>query len=208
MLPTANQIEAAVGCARSVAQNIVGALREACGLYEITTGARLAAFLAQAGHESASFTRTRENLNYSADGLVATWPTRFTRALADECQRQPAKIAAIVYDGRLGNKHPGDGLKYRGRGYIQVTGLANYEAITEAIHEKMATVPDFTLQPELLESPRWAAISAGAYWNDHDLNPLADKGEFDRITTRINGGQIGRTDRRARYSRAMRVLAS
>lgn len=208
MLPTANQIEAAVGCARSVAQAIVEPMRETCKLYGIETGPRLAAFLAQAGHESASFTRTRENLNYSADGLLATWPSRFTRALAIECQRQPAKIAAIVYDGRLGNKNPGDGLRYRGRGYIQVTGLANYEGITDAIRKALPAAPDFALAPELLESPRWAAISAGAYWDDHDLNPLADKGEFNRITTRINGGQIGKADRRARYSRAMRVLAA
>lgn len=208
MLPTATQIEAAVGCARVVAQNIVEPIRETCRMYDIDTGTRIAAFLAQAGHESASFTVTRENLNYSADRLVAIWPTRFTRALAQQVARKPEQIANIAYGGRMGNKNPGDGWRYIGRGYIQITGLSNYEAITEAIHEKLATVPDFTLHPELLESPRWAAISAGAYWDDHDLNELADKGDFARISKRINGGTIGAADRNARFARALRVFAS
>lgn len=208
MLPTANQIEAAVGCARVVAQNIAEPIRETCRMYEIDTGTRIAAFLAQAGHESASFTRTRENLNYSADGLMATWPTRFTRALAQQVARKPEQIANIAYGGRMGNRNQGDGWRYIGRGYIQITGLSNYEAITEAIHDKLATVPDFALHPELLESPRWAAISAGAYWDDHELNKLADKGDFARITKRINGGNHGAADRNARFARAMRVFAS
>lgn len=208
MLPTANQIEAAVGCARVVAQNISEPMRETCRVYDIDTGPRVAAFLAQTGHESASFTRTRENLNYSADGLMRTWPSRFTRALAEQVARKPEHIANIAYGGRLGNKNPGDGWRYIGRGWTQVTGLANYEAITALVHEKVPTVPDFTLHPELLESPRWAALSAGAYWNDHELNELADKGDFARITKRINGGTIGSADRNARYARAMRVFAS
>jgi len=208
MLPTANQIEAAVGCARAIAQAIAEPMRETCKLYEINTGARIAAFFAQAGHESASFTRTRENLNYSAEGLQRTWPARFTKALAEQVAHKPEHIANIVYGNRLGNKAEGDGWKYIGRGWIQITGLANYDGITDAIHKRMPTVPDFTISPELLETARWAAISAGAYWDEHDLNELADRGQFDRITSRINGGQIGAPDRKARYSRAMRVLAS
>lgn len=208
MLPTANQIEAAVGCARVIAQNYAEPIRETCRLFDIDTGPRIASFLAQTGHESASFTRTKENLNYSADGLVKTWPSRFPRALAEQVARRPEQIANIAYGNRMGNKNPGDGFRYIGRGLIQITGLSNYEAITEAIHEKLATVPDFALHPELLESPRWAAISAGAYWNDHDLNELADKGDFARISKRINGGSIGAADRNARFARAMRVFAS
>lgn len=204
---TANQIEAAVGCTRVIATTIEGPLAEACKLYEINTGPRLAAFLAQTGHESASFTRTRENLNYGVDGLLRTWPSRFTRALAHEVARKPQRIAEIVYTGRLGNRSASEAWAYIGRGYVQITGRSNYQAITETIRERLPSAPDFELEPSLLESPRWAAISAGAYWDDHDLNPLADKGEFDRITTRINGGQIGRADRRARYARAMRVLS-
>lgn len=206
MLPTANQIEAAVGCARKVAQAVVEPMREACRLYEIDTGARLAAFLAQTGHESASFTRVRENLNYSADGLLRTWPSRFTRALALEVARKPEAIAKIVYGNRLGNRTPAEGWTYIGRGWIQVTGRANYAGITETLREKFPGAPDFVAVPEQLEHPRWAALTAAAYWSDHELNALADRGEFDKITARINGGQIGKADRRARYARALRVF--
>ena len=206
MLPTANQIEAAVGCARKIAQAVVEPMREACRLYEIDTGPRLAAFLAQTGHESASFTRTRESLNYSADALLRTWPSRFTRALAEEVARKPEAIARIVYSGRMGNRDAADAVRFIGRGWVQITGRANYAGITETLHERIPAVPDFTLNPEMLETPRWAALSAAAYWNDHDLNLLADKGDFDRITSRINGGQVGKADRRARYARALRVF--
>lgn len=208
MLPTARQLVQAVGCTQDVADRFVEPVRDACRAYEIDTGPRLAAFLAQVGHESTSFSRTVENLNYSAEGLLATWPSRFTRDLAAKLARKPEQIANHVYGGRLGNRNPGDGWRYRGRGLIQVTGLANYEGITETLAEKVGGVPDFTLHPELLESPKWAAMSAGAYWDDHELNELADRGAFDQTTTRINGGQVGKADRRARYARAKRVFGA
>lgn len=208
MLPTARQLVQAVGCTPAVAARFEEPVREACRAYEIDTGPRLAAFLAQVGHESTSFSRTVENLNYSAEGLLATWPSRFTRDLAAKLARKPDQIANHVYGGRLGNKNPGDGWRYRGRGLIQVTGLANFEGITETLAERVGGVPDFTLHPELLESPKWAAMSAGAYWDDHELNELADRGAFDQITTRINGGQVGKADRRARYARAKRVFGA
>lgn len=208
MLPTAKQLVLAVGCTLAVSARFEEPIREACRVYEIDTGPRLAAFLAQVGHESASFSRTVENLNYSAEGLLATWPSRFTRDLAAKLARKPEQIANHVYGGRLGNRNLGDGWRYRGRGLIQVTGLVNYQGITETLAEKVADVPNFALYPELLESPKWAALSAGAYWDDHELNELADRGAFDQITTRINGGQVGKADRRARYARAMRVFGA
>lgn len=206
MLPTAIQIERAVGCSAAIAKRFETPLREACRLYEIDNGHRLAAFMAQTGHESMSYTRTVENLNYSADALLRTWPSRFTRELAQGMAKKPEMIANHVYGGRLGNRHAGDGWKYRGRGLIQITGLVNYEGITETLHQRLPTVPDFTLRPELLESPQWATMSAAAYWDDHDLNELADRGAFKQITSRINGGQIGAADRQSRYSRAVRVF--
>jgi putative chitinase len=208
MLPTAKQLVAATGCTQVNADRFVTPLRDACQLYEIGTAGRLAAFMAQVGHESMGLSRTVENLNYSVQGLLSTWPSRFTRALAEQMARKPEQIANHVYGGRLGNHNPGDGWRYRGRGLIQVTGQVNYEGITETLAEKVGGVPDFTLHPELLESPKWAALSAAAYWDDHDLNELADRGAFDQITTRINGGQVGKADRRARYSRAMRVFGA
>lgn len=204
---TAPLLVAAVGCARSVAERFAGPIREACHRFEINSPRRVAAFLAQTGHESASFRVTVENLNYSAAGLVATWPARFTREAAQAMERQPERIAEHVYGGRMGNRNPGDGWRYRGRGLIGNTGRVNYEAVTEALLEAFDAVPDFVLHPEQLEQPRWAALSAGSYWHDHELNLLADAGEFDRITTRINGGQNGRADRRERFSRALRALA-
>src|SRR3546814_2197999 len=98
--------------------------------------------------------------------------------------------------------------KYRGRGLIQITGKANYEAIVELMMglQPPHAVPDFVLQPELLEAPQWAAMSAGAYWDDHELNARADSGDLDRMTRIINGGRHGLADRKARYARALRVL--
>ncbi|WP_337054007.1 glycoside hydrolase family 19 protein [Pseudoxanthomonas sp. USHLN014] len=207
MLPTAKTIQLAAGVAPDLAQKLEGPMRDVCRIYSIDTRERLAAFIAQCGHESASFSRTRENLNYSAEGLMATWPKRFTPALAQQLARKPELIANSVYGGRLGNRNPGDGWRYIGRGWIQVTGLANYEAITELVREKIPTAPDFVAHPELLESTQWAAMSAGAYWNDHDLNTLADRGDFAGITKRVNGGNIGAADRNARYARALKALA-
>jgi putative chitinase len=207
MLPTATTIERAAGCAASTAKRFELPLRDACGRFLIDTPKRLAAFLAQVGHESASLERTVENLNYSALALMRTWPNRFNQAQAEQFARKPEAIANRVYGGRMGNggEATGDGWRYRGRGLIQITGKANYEAITEV----MASYgpPDFVLQPELLESPQWAAMSAGAFWDDHELNQLADKGDLDRMTRVINGGSNGLADRKARYARAMRVLS-
>lgn len=203
---TANALVRAVGCPSVVAALYAEPLREACDLFQINTRDRLAAFLAQVGHESGGLSQTEENLNYSAAGLVATWPNRFTSASALLYARQPQKIANHVYGNRGGNRDPGDGWKYRGRGLIQTTFRSNYEATTEALLEKLPTVPDFVINPEQLATPRWAALSAGSYWSDHELNALADSGEFDKITKRINGGQHGRADRIERFQRASRAL--
>lgn len=211
MLPTAATIERAVGCPASTAQRFELPLRDACARLEIDTPKRLAAFLAQIGHESAGLSRTVENLNYSAQGLLRTWPSRFNAQTAAAMARKPEAIANHVYGGRMGNgpEGSGDGWRYRGRGLIQVTGKANYEAITELLVSlnPPQAVPDFVLQPELLELPKWAALSAAAFWHDHELNELADRGDMDRMTRVINGGSNGLPDRKARYARALRVLA-
>jgi putative chitinase len=176
--------------------------------YDIDTPARLAAFMAQVGHESGSLNRTVENLNYGAAGLLGTWPSRFTRESAASLARKPEAIANKVYGGRLGNgdEASGDGWRYRGRGLIQITGKANYSGIRDTLRQRTPDAPDFVGQPELLETPQWAAMSAAAYWDDHDLNKLADVQDFRKITTRINGGQIGAADRNARYAKARRVF--
>lgn len=203
---TAELLSAVVGCTPATARTWIQPLSHACRVYEIDSRPRLAAFLAQVGHESAGLTRTVENLNYSAEGLRATWPRRFDVDTSIRLARKPVEIAEHVYAGRLGNKLPGDGWRYRGRGLIQVTGRANYDAVTDLMRAKVATAPDLVHDPDALAEPRWAALSAAAYWADHDLNELADMGQFTRITQRINGGHIGAADRNARYARAKRVL--
>jgi putative chitinase len=206
MIPTADQLQRC-GLTRGVALTWQQPLADACALYEINTPARLSAFVAQVGHESGGFTRTVENLNYSADGLLKTWPTHFTPAQAQQFAHQPDAIANQAYGGRMGNTYPGDGAKFKGRGLLQITGRVNYEAVTELLHERISSVPDFAVMPGILAEPKWAAYSAAAFWVDHGLNELADIGAFDRITARVNGGQTGAVDRRARYEAAKRVFA-
>ncbi|MGX9570798.1 glycoside hydrolase family 19 protein [Pseudomonas sp. CFBP 5748] len=152
-------------------------LSTAMGCYQIVGPLRTAAFMAQIGHESGQLRYVRE-----------LWgPT-------------PAQTR---YEGRddLGNTMPGDGFKYRGRGLIQITGRTNYAECGESLGL------DLINQPELLEQPQWAAMSAAWFWSSRGLNTLADVGAFDKITRRINGGQNGAADRRALYVRALQVLA-
>ena len=137
--------------------------------YDINNVKRQAAFIGQCAHESGNFKILQENLNYSAEGLMKTWPSRFpTKEVADQYARQPAKIAGKVYNGRLGNTSEEDASKYLGRGLIQLTGKDNYERCGLAIGA------DLLSDPVLLLDPRYAALSAGWFWNKHGLNELAD----------------------------------
>lgn len=132
---------------------------------------------------------------------MKTWPSRFDLVRAAAAARKPEQIANIVYAGRMGNTEPGDGWKYRGRGLFQVTGRANYAACGEALGL------DLINQPTLLEQPQYAAMSAAWFWSMKDLNTLADKGDFVKITRRINGGLNGQADRQGLYDKALKVLA-
>ncbi|WET08614.1 glycoside hydrolase family 19 protein [Pseudomonas sp. D3] len=179
----------------------VPALNTAMNRYGIVGTPRAAAFIAQIGHESGQLTRLVENLNYSVDGLMKTWPSRFDLVRATAAARNPEQIANIVYAGRIGNAAPCDGWKYRGRGLIQVTGKTNYAACGEALGL------DLINQPELLEQPQYAAMSAAWFWSANGLNTLADTGDLTKITQRINGGTNGIADRQALYDKALKVLA-
>lgn len=207
MLPTADLLVRAVGCGRGLAATWEKPLAEACRLYEIDTAPRLAAFLATIGHESAGLSRTVESLNYSAERLQAVWPSRYTPELARSHARNQPVIAEHVYGGRMGNSKPGDGYRFRGRGLIQVTGRANYEAVRDLLRQRVVGAPDLLHQPEALAEPRWAALSAAAYWHEHELNELADTGEFTRLSKRVNGGSNGMADRLERYKRAREGLS-
>jgi len=173
----------------------------------INTPARISAFLAQLGHESADFKFMEENLNYSADALVKVFPKYFNATTAAQYARQPQKIASKVYGGRMGNgpEATGDGWKYRGRGPIQLTGKDNYKAFTEAVGKKYGV--DFVANPDLLAQPKWGFKAAAWYWTTRNLNALADQGNFDQITYRINGGYKGKEDRDKRFLAAKAALA-
>ncbi len=170
-------------------------MEEAATRYQITTVLRAANWLGQCTHESGQMTQLRENLNYSADGLMRTWPSRFpTKSLAEQYARQPEKIANKVYANRMGNggEESGDGHKFLGRGLIQLTGRMNYHEASLAIYEDERLVN----RPELVEMPEAAALTAGWYWMRKGLNLLADRNDLEGITRKINGGLIGLEDRR------------
>lgn len=186
----------------------VDALEKTFQHFNITTRQQQAAFVAQVGHESAGFTRTVENLNYSALGLKNTWPNRFKNKVTGEpnekanmIARNPQAIANEVYNGRMGNV-PGsnDGWTYRGRGYLQITGRDNYKMVGQVMTDKgMINDPNaFVENPALLEQPLYAALSAGAFWERNGLNRYAT--DIETLTKRINGGLIGLDDRKAKYT--------
>jgi len=195
--------------ARPVAGVFVPALNAAMAEWKITTLARMAAFLAQVGHESAQLTRCIESLSYSAQRLAVVWPKRFRAAdglptaLAREIAYQPERIANLVYADRNGNgpEKSCDGWRYRGRGLLQITGRANYAAVAKGLGAPLVE------RPQLLAEPDWARRSATWWWAVHGLNELADAGRFEQITRRINGGMNGHEERARLRRRAEEVLA-
>jgi len=169
--------------------------------YDISTPKRQAAFIGQCQHESANFTKLEENLNYSAEGLMKTWPSRFpTKEIADQYAKNPAKIAGKVYNGRLGNTSEEEASKYLGRGLIQLTGKENYERCGTSINVDLVNNPNYLLDP------KYATLSAGWFWNRKGLNELADSKDFETMTKRINGGLVGIDDRKAKIAKAILVL--
>lgn len=187
---------AATGSTKEWAAVIIPAMH----LHDISNPLRQVHFLAQFGHETGGFKRLVENLNYSAEGLLATWPSRFNRSTAEAMARKPEMIANHVYGGRLGNVNEGDGWKYRGRGGFQLTGRDNYRKAGQAIGLPLEA------EPGLVEGLEAASLTATWYWVDRGLNSLADADDLIAITRRINGGLHGIDDRRARLHRAKKAL--
>lgn len=170
--------------------------------YEINTPKRQAAFIGQCAHESNNFKTLQENLNYSVEGLMKTWPSRFPEdMIAKQFARNPEKIANKVYAGRMGNSQEGDGWAFRGRGLIQLTGHDNYAAFA------VASGLDCVRKPDLILEPDNACLSAGWFWNKKGLNSLADIGDIVTITKRINGGTIGLDDRNTKVNKVLALLS-
>jgi len=176
-------------------------LNEAFQKYDINTPKRQAAFIGQCAHESGNFTKLEENLNYSPERLTKVWPSRFPDlATATKYGYNPQALANKVYAGRLGNNQEGDGWKYHGRGLIQLTGRENYERCGSSLGVDLIGNPDWLL------NLKYAALSAGWFWNRKGLNELADQQEHGMITKRINGGTLGLDDRLQKTTKALAAL--
>jgi putative chitinase len=186
---------------------VIAMIPDTAAKFQINTPLRLAHFLAQCGHESGGFRATQENLNYSAKGLAGIFKKYFpTEAAAAPYARQPQKIASKVYGNRMGNgpESSGEGYKFRGRGYIQLTGKENYTAFGKSIGE------DMTVNPDVVAS-KYALLSAAWFFSKNGLHKMADEGASDlvvtKITKRVNGGTIGLPDRIKHFKEYYHLLA-
>jgi putative chitinase len=190
-----------------IPDNVIQMIPDTAAKFGINTPLRLAHFLAQCGHESGGFRATQENLNYSAKGLMGIFKKYFpTSALAAAYERKPEKIANRVYGGRMGNgpESSGEGYKFRGRGYIQLTGKENYTAFGKSIGE------DMTVNQDKVAGP-YALLSAAWFFSKNGLHKMADEGSSDavvtKITKRVNGGTIGLADRIKHFKEYYHLLA-
>ena len=181
----------------------VDALNETFERFNISTPRQQAAFIGQCGHECGNFKVLEENLNYRAATLMKLWPKRFpTLEVANAYAGNPKKIANMVYASRMGNRDEssGDGYRFRGRGCIQLTGHANY------FHAGKALGIDFVADPDLVGTPKYAALTAGWFWSTHNCNNLSEAADWVALTKKINGGTIGLDDRIKHTNEALAVL--
>ena len=190
-----------------IPDNVIAQIPGVMSKFEINTPLRLAHFLAQCGHESGGFRLTKENLNYSAKGLMGIFKKYFpTEVLAKQYERKPEKIANKVYGSRMGNgdEATGDGAKFCGRGYIQLTGKDNYTAFGKSINEDIAANPTVVAE-------KYALLSAAWFFNKNKLHIMADSGATDAVVTsitkRVNGGTIGLPDRIKHFKEYHALLA-
>ena len=186
---------------------VIAQLPDTISKFELNTPLRLAHFLAQAGHESGGFKAVNENLNYGAKGLLGIFKKYFpTEAKAKEYERKPEKIANLVYGSRMGNgpEASGEGYKFRGRGYIQLTGKDNYKAFDAVVAENILETPD-------LVATKYPLLSAAWFFHKNGLHKIADGGATDAVVTsvtkRVNGGTIGLADRIKHFKEYYSLLA-
>jgi putative chitinase len=187
-----------------IGEQWLDALNETFARFDISTPIRQASFIGQCGHECGSFKVLEENLNYRAETLMKLWSKRFpTLEIANQYAKNPKKIANMVYANRMGNRDEasGDGYRFRGRGCIQLTGHANY------FHAGKACDEDFVMNPDLVATPKYAAMTAGWFWSTHKLNQYADGSDFLMMTKKINGGTIGLQDRINHINHALNIIA-
>lgn len=190
-----------------IPDTVIAQLPDTIAKFELNTPLRLAHFLAQAGHESGGFKLVTENLNYGAKGLTGVFKKYFpTEAKAKEYERKPEKIANLVYGSRMGNgaEITGEGYKFRGRGYIQLTGKNNYDAFDSVVTESIINNPD-------LVATKYPLLSAAWFFHKNGLHKIADKGATDAVVTevtkKVNGGTIGLPDRLKHFKEYYALLA-
>jgi len=190
-----------------IPDSVIAQLPDTIAKFELNTPLRLAHFLAQAGHESGGFKAVNENLNYGAKGLLGIFKKYFpTPEKAALYERKPEKIANLVYGGRMGNgpEASGEGYKFRGRGYIQLTGKDNYKAFDAVVSESIVDNPD-------LVATKYPLLSAAWFFHKNGLHKIADQGATDAVVTsvtkRVNGGTIGLADRIKHFKEYHKLLS-
>lgn len=177
-------------------------------VFGINSEKRLTHFLTQIIHESGFLTRQYENLNYSEQGLVNTWPSRFGKGHLDPklYAKNPGKIANVVYAGRMGNTEEGDGWKFRGRGMIQLTGKSMYQEIYKQMYSINNTIPDFTKDPDAVLNKEYCLCVTLIFWNLRRCNNYADTHNIRSITKAINGGYIGLEEREQLLEKINKII--
>lgn len=182
-----------------IPDTVIGQIPGVIEKFQINTPLRLSHFLSQCGHESGGFKAVNENLNYGAKGLMTTFKKYFpTEDVAKQYERKPELIASKVYGGRMGNgpEATKEGWKFKGRGYIQLTGKDNYKAFDAIVAENILENPD-------LVATKYPLLSAAWYWNSRKINATADLGAGDdtvtKVTKLVNGGTIGLEDRKKHF---------
>ena len=181
----------------------VDALNETFTRFNLTSNNQKAMFIGQCSHECGNFRLLEENLNYKAATLMKLWPKRFpSLEFANQFAGNAKRIANSVYANRMGNRDEasGDGYRFRGRGALQCTGHSTY------FHAGKALGVDFVMQPDLIATPKYAALTAGWFWETHKLNPPSDALDYIKVTKIINGGTIGLDDRIKHVQQALAVL--
>lgn len=184
---------------------VIAQIPDTAKAFNITTPLRLAHFLAQCGHESGGFKAVSENLNYSADGLKKIFPKYFPGALNESYARQPEKIANRVYASRMGNgdEASGDGYKYAGKGFIQLTGKANHQAFDKTVDDDIMANPSLVATKYPLASAAWF-FDSNKLWTICDRG--ADRATVESVTKRVNGGLIGIEDRWKHFQEYYKIL--
>ena len=188
-----------------IPDSVIAQIPETANKFKIDTPLKLAHFLAQCGHESGGFKLVQENLNYSAKGLATTFKKYFiSEAVAKPYERNPQKIASKVYGGRMGNgpEQSGDGWKFRGRGYIQLTGKDNYTAFDKFVEDDILANPD-------LVATKYPLLSAAWFFSKNCLHRCVDASDatVTSVTRCVNGGTIGLADRLKHFKEYFSLLS-